>query len=295
MPIGPDIAAYKTLVNLLITTATNPLSISPDMVGSGFTDLADLLETYYGQQFDILGGTGVPNDADGQDGDMYIRDNNPTTFYKKELGTWVEKASVTWGIIFPDGALVGLLTSISGDVVTVTPGGWVIDNVIYRKATQTQFTLTAADLNFGRYDLIYADELNQILKLDGTTASTPVIPTVPANCVMIDVAFTPSSSSGLSPYLLYGNNLTTANGKTTINKTQANLIDGGGGNWYLKYLDNNGDLLPADIMPYSVKSKQGAHTYPIPALLEDDYSWDAPRIYGFPDPATTQVITIFAI
>jgi len=77
--------------------------------------------------------------------------------------------------------------------------------------------------------------------------------------------------------------------------SEADLVEDGTGtgNWYLPYLKPNGDPVPDGVRPYSIASVQGTHEYPIPALVENDDSWDEPRIYGFTN--TTQIITIFAL
>lgn len=89
----------------------------------------------------------------------------------------------------------------------------------------------------------------------------------------------------------------TGNGgaKTTIVKSQADLIEDGTGtgNYYLKYTDAGGLAVTAGIRPYSISSVQGTHEYGIPAIVEDDDTWDFPRIYGFSN--VTQTITIYAI
>lgn len=206
MSIITDVAAFKAANDINITTKGTPNSIPPYVVGGEFNSLADLLQKWYGQVFNVLSGAGVPDNSLGGDTDLYFRDNNPITIYQKAGGVWVLKATLNLGISFPNGPIIGLQTAINGFSVTVTAGGWVITNVIYRKDTATALTLTAANLNFGRYDLIYADTAGAILLSTGVAASTPVIPTLPANTVMVDVAFIPASSSGQSPYLLYGNN-----------------------------------------------------------------------------------------
>lgn len=297
MSITTDVAAFKAATDTNITTKDTPNSIPPDVVGDALNDLADLLETYYGVTFNVLTGTGVPNDADGADSDLYFRNNNPLEIYQKEAGAWgAPKATIDLGIVFPDGPLIGLLTRLSGMVVTVTAGGWTINNVIYRKATETQFTLGAADANFGRYDLIYADENDDVLILAGTAASTPAIPTLPADCIMIDVAFIPAASSGNPAYLLYGTNSNTdAAGKYVISKTEADLVATGGGNWYLELTDSGGAALPANVRPYSISVNQAGVESPVPALVYNDAGWDHPRIYGFPDSANAQAITVYAI
>lgn len=87
----------------------------------------------------------------------------------------------------------------------------------------------------------------------------------------------------------------TGGAKTTILKSQADLIEDGAGtgNYYLKYTDAGGLAVAAGIRPYSISSLQGTHTYGIPAILENDTTYDFPRIYGFNN--TTQTITIYAI
>lgn len=87
----------------------------------------------------------------------------------------------------------------------------------------------------------------------------------------------------------------TGGNKQTIVKSQADLIEDGAGtgNYYLKYTDAGGMAVTAGIRPYSINSVQGTHEYGIPAILEDDDTWDFPRIYGFSN--VTQTITIFAI
>lgn len=219
MSLASDIAAFKATVDAEITTAGSPLSIAPDMVGSAFDNLADILELYNGQAFDVLSDVGVPSPLIGANGDLYFRNNNPIEVYKKYSALWVLKATLDLGIIFPDGPLIGLLTSIDGFVVTVTPGGWTIDNVIYRKATQTQFTLSVADANYGRYDLIYGTDANTILIEEGTASISPAIPATPVDGTMIDIAFIPSVASGQLPYLLYGNNTGTSSVPITISDT----------------------------------------------------------------------------
>lgn len=78
--------------------------------------------------------------------------------------------------------------------------------------------------------------------------------------------------------------------------TEADLVlDAVAGSYYLPYKTTGGGLVPDGVRPYSISSVQGTHEYAIPALLENDDAWTEPRIYGFPDPATAQEITIFAI
>jgi len=203
-----ELAAYEASVNTNVTTKVTVDSISPVDVGDIGTDLADLFLPYLQaiNAYGLTGGTAVPSDVDGEDLDQYVRINGSRFYiYRKVGGLWgTPLVDLAFGAIFPDGPLVNLRVAVDGFDVEVTPGGWVIDNVIYQKLTATTFTIPAADLNFFRYDLIYADESNQILYSNGTAASTPNFPTTPANCIVVDYIIVPSSSSGALPYSYYG-------------------------------------------------------------------------------------------
>lgn len=203
-----EIAAYVTSVMNNVTTKVTVDSISPVDVGDIGTDLADLLLPYLEviNNYGITGGTSAPSDANGQDLDLYFRINGTIFYiYRKVGGTWgTPLVQLTFGVTFPDGPLINLRVSVSGMDATVTPGGWVISNVIYSKGTQTGFTIPTADLNFARYDLIYANTSGQILYLQGNAASTPSFPTTPANCIVVDYIVVPSSSSGDMPYSYFG-------------------------------------------------------------------------------------------
>ncbi len=90
--------------------------------------------------------------------------------------------------------------------------------------------------------------------------------------------------------------------KVEINKTQSAIADFGGGNWYIEYLDNSDTDLPSTIKPYSITTKYADpdnpgefRTDPIPANISNNTAWPHPRIFGFPDPSTPQIITIYAI
>lgn len=207
MGIRDELLAYDATVLANVTTKVAVDSIDPVDVGDIGTDLSaaivDVLER--SNQEAISSGSAAPLDVNGADGDRYFQNTGSVTYeWRKTAGVWVNNATISLGVTFPDGPLTNLRTSIAAMVVTVTSGSWAISNVIYQKATQTQFTLSAADLNFTRYDLIYADTSNQVLILEGTAASTPVVPTLPANCVQVDVAVIPSSSSGVAAYLQSG-------------------------------------------------------------------------------------------
>lgn len=206
MGYNADITAYKAQIDNDISTQSLPNSIPPDVVGSGYTDLADLLAPYINSinNQGITSGSGVPSALSGNELDLYYR-VQPSSFelYRKESGAWVLKVAVPFGIVLPDGPAT-LRTTIASTTVTVTPGGWFISNVVYNKATQTLFSVPAADLNFYRNDLIYADTSNQILYLTGTPSLTPVTPTLPANTIMVDTVIAPSVSADADPYLLFG-------------------------------------------------------------------------------------------
>lgn len=290
MSIASQLAAYKVTVNADVTTQTTAQSIEPPAVGFIGTELADIildpLESI--NNYAITQGTSIPNDLDGADLDQYTRINGGVlTLYKKIAGSWVSQITYSFGYILPDGPLT-LRTTISGSVVTVTLGGWIISNVIYQKLTQTQFTLTAADLNFTRYDLIYATTSNTILKLDGTASSSPAFPSVPANCIAVDYAIVPASSSGNSPYLLYGGG-TSSIIKSSLSFTEGDLVVDG----EFIYLQIIG---LAGLWPYAIKVKNmdTGHTT-TNYLLEADDTWPVPRYSGFANNTDDLEITILII
>ena len=199
--------AYMAVINPSVIEKVDTDSIDPVDVGGialGLQAFIPLWKTINLQ--DITQDDPAPIDADGADGDDYWQNLiNGFKIWRKENGAWVVKITINNSLNVPDGVVSGLRSFISGNVVTVESGGWVIANVIYRKDTQTQFTLSAANANWGRYDLIYADDSNAVLLLEGTASASPVIPTLPADSILVDVAFIPSVASGNSPYLLYGN------------------------------------------------------------------------------------------
>lgn len=205
-----EISAYKITVVDNITSKTVVNSISPEDVGDANTDLADLILPYLqlvaNGGGDITGGTDEPDDLVGSDGDIYYRINGFTFYvYRKESGTWVAKVNLTIGILLPDGPLINLRVAVNGLDAVVSPGGWVINNIIYSKGTSTGFTIPTPDLNFYRYDLIYANTSGNILYLAGTASSTPNFPATPANSIVVDYIIVPSLASGEQPYSYYGN------------------------------------------------------------------------------------------
>lgn len=207
MSVASEIAAYKLTVVNNITSKVAINSISPENVGDSDTDLADLIQPWlemveFGQE--VFGETYAPT-IEGSDGDWWFQISGGTFYvYRKISGSWVAKVNLTIGIVFPDGPLINLRVAVSGFDATVTPGGWVINNVIYQKLTQTAFVIPVADLNFDRYDLIYADTNGDVLYQQGVASSTPAFPTTPANTIVVDYIIVPSSSSGNLPYSYYG-------------------------------------------------------------------------------------------
>jgi hypothetical protein len=202
-----DKAAYNAQINTDITTEVDPNTISPDMVGSGYTDLADLLEPYINRinDQDLFFGTDDPTTVPdfGQDLDLYYQQVNPIGIWRKEAGVWTLKGTIPIDFVLPEGNLT-VQTNIDGFQVLATRGGWVINNTMYQKATQTLMTADAADLNFYRYDIIYGTTTNQVLYQVGIASATPVAPTLPADTILIDQLVVPSSASGFDPYLLFG-------------------------------------------------------------------------------------------
>lgn len=75
---------------------------------------------------------------------------------------------------------------------------------------------------------------------------------------------------------------------TILNKTQANLIDAGGGNWYLPYLDNSGVPIYNNHVPVFVT------TNGVSLVFTFDTTTIIPRIYGFANNAS-QTITVTVI
>lgn len=96
MPI-PAIEAYKTQIGVDITTKTAAASVPPDIVGSGFTDLANLITPYLETEENrgYTGGTAVPSALDGANGDVYFQGatSGIVTIYQKVAGAWVAKGT----------------------------------------------------------------------------------------------------------------------------------------------------------------------------------------------------------
>lgn len=216
MSLASEIAAYIATVDAAVTTQSTVNSIGPVAVGEVGTALATLLLPYMEEinDFGITASNIAPDDLDGSDKDLHFQGGAEIKIWRKIVSTWDLQATIPLGITFPEGPLT-LRTSLSGMVVTITPGAWSIDNTIYSKGTQTQVTLDAADLNFGRIDLIYANTSGTIGLVTGTASATPANPTLPADSIAVDYAIVPASSSGNSPYMLYGSVVDASSGVVT--------------------------------------------------------------------------------
>jgi hypothetical protein len=87
-----------------------------------------------------------------------------------------------------NGVLSGLALSVSGSILTVSPGTWRITNTIYSKGTSTLFTLSAQDSILSRYETVYADSANGIHIAVGTLSINPVEPAIPNGDVRVGAA-----------------------------------------------------------------------------------------------------------
>lgn len=223
MGLTEDITAYIAQVNADVTTKNAPNSVSTVDVGEVGTALANLIKPYLERinNFGLFSNTAVPNNADGEDEDIYYRGVvNGFETYRKVAGAWVLEATTTIGFTIPDGPLT-IRTTIDGDTVTATKGSWAKDNVVYNKLTQTQFTLATADANFTRYDAIIGNIYNNVLIYTGDPSSSPVFPDTPSDGIVIDYVIIPSIASGNAPYLMYGG------GSVTVEPGGGGLPPGG--------------------------------------------------------------------
>jgi len=214
MAFNDNIIAYKAQYNEEIALQDTANSIPPDVVASLGLDLADIAaeEINAINALDIDSGTDEP--AGGADKDLYYRTiANAIEVYRNVGGVWTLKTTIAIGIALPDGIITGLRTSIEGFLVTVTAGSWAIDNQLYAKATQTQLIVGARDVNFDRWDLIYATKTNTINILQGAATLVPVKPDLPADTTAIDYVYIPAIGD---PYLLTGQSLSAANSATAF-------------------------------------------------------------------------------
>lgn len=148
MPI-PALEAYKVQINEDITTQSAPDSIPPDVVGSGYTDLVDIITPYL--EFDenrvFSAGSAVPDDLDGADGDIYFQGetDGTITLWQKSAGSWVNNGSfvignggvTVTGTTASDGTFVATLGT--NRLVSVYEG----DNLVYPNYNKATKTLSA--------------------------------------------------------------------------------------------------------------------------------------------------------
>jgi len=206
MIYNDQIAAYKVLINQLVGSKVSLDSIDPtDVVNIGL-QLADLLNPILNKinDFGITGGVVPPSDLNGQDLDLYIQGGSMLKFWRKRSGTWVNETSVSLGVNIIDGAIT-VNVSVDDMTVTVSPGSWAINNVIYSKATQTQIDLTAAHATLDRIDTIFADNTTNIGVIDGNPAADPEPYGIFDDAIILSYIYVPSIASGNLPYVV-GNN-----------------------------------------------------------------------------------------
>jgi len=109
------------------------------------------------------------------------------------------------------------------------------------------------------------------------------------NMVGLDTTVNTIDPNFQNPEFIIG--VTTPFAPIQIVRTQNNLIDAGGGNWYLPFVDNNGNPFPSGAVPIFIE---------IDGIQLNGYTLDTStipaRIYGFPnnDPQTIVVTIIGA-
>lgn len=97
--------------------------------------------------------------------------------------------------------LSGMTTSVVGNTMTVQPGTWRINNLIYLLSSAATVILDAQDATLSRFDVIYVDTTNNTLHLmSGNLAANPDVPEIPADAVLIStVLVTPTSVTTTQP------------------------------------------------------------------------------------------------
>lgn len=280
------IAAYVILANQLVGSKVATDSIDPTDVAALGIELAELLLPILNtiNDFAITGGTLPPDNGNGVDLDLYIQGGATLNFWRKRNGAWIQVASVPLGIQIVDGNIT-LRASVNDMIVTVSAGTWGINNIIYSKATQTQLTLTAADLNFNRIDTIVADNTSSIYLLDGIASSNPNPAALPANSIVVDYVYVPASSSGDLPYISDSNS--PVSGVSALTFTQANLVYVYDQNYSLSFNIPDGKSIA------SIETKAGTKTkyIDISQAVTDTANSPNTIIEGF-DNNAAQTITI---
>lgn len=241
MNYNQQISAYKTLANVLVGSKNTVNSIEPSDVADLGLELADLLLPILNKinDFNITGGVTPPQNNSGGDLDMYIQGGAKLIFWRKRNNSWTNEAQVDLGIQIVDGN-ISLQSSVKDSLVTVSSGNWGINNVIYTKAVQTQFNLSAANANYNRIDSIYADENSNIFLVNGIANSNPVPAAKPNNTVLVTYIYVPSLASGNPPYISDSNTpvilVTGDDVKTKISVADGNKVI----NWQTDVIPNSG-------------------------------------------------------
>lgn len=88
-------------------------------------------------------------------------------------------------LIVPDGIVSGLTGVIVSNNITIQPGSWKINKILYLKISVSVFSLEAPDGTLSRYDLFYADAANNIQKATGALSATPLLPVLPDNTIQV--------------------------------------------------------------------------------------------------------------
>jgi len=134
-------------------------------------------------------------------------------------------------ITAPNGILTGLAVSIAAQNLTVGIGTWRIDNAIYQTTVPTIIVIADPDLTNNRIDLVYGNDSNQILVLEGTASANPVKPSVPASCieigfVLVSLAGNSTGSAPTADYVTQSDFDNTVGDKTElITGERNNLVD----------------------------------------------------------------------
>lgn len=274
-----QIAAFITSVQQRVTGKSTVNSIDQVDVGGSITDLATLLLPIINDinGFNILTGTIPPTSGQGNNSDLYFQGGNSIVIYRKENGIWITKGTISLGINIVDGN-ISVQSSVNGMVFTSSSGQWGINNVIYTKATQTQFTVPTQHATLNRIDAVFANNVGSgtLSYQTGTASNTPTEPTPPANSIVISYIYVPSLASGVLPYIANTNSCGNgANAKTTITGTQADIeAFGSFGRLSVPYLSQANPFIASFDLG-------GVITYINMDMLENGY------LYGFPNPSNT--------
>lgn len=242
MNIDPIIDSYKQSSQTRVGTKNTTDSISPTDVAGCDQDLAEILRTVGNavNNFDLLGNTLPPLNSAGVDDDIYIQGGTTLRFWKKISGVWTLKVSVPLGVTIQDGN-INLQPRVSGFTITVPPGQWGINNQIYIKAAQDQFTINAADANLDRIDAVFAKTDSTVEYVAGTASANPdtTKPITPVDEIIVTYIYVPSVASGGLPYINDSNSSPTVNPLVLTGGTTTPT----GGNDGDVYIQNDGSIV----------------------------------------------------